>query len=321
MTCTGTLLFKCSDAKTRRQSCGKSTSGRPSARRAPAAIDTARESGANRLDAERARMFGALQQIRRAWPRLTFVMVPMIAGRHGLRAIEALHVADDFGDHAAETVADRDDARAIEFRRLDVEQVVHAAVRELAFEDIERREFAGLFDAEAALHEQLDQRPIPKRRRFGGRRASVARLKLQRHSGRLPVLQRTRSNRRHFTFEVEDRRRDPCLRPCAGFLEADAHQVAAHQRDDARRVWRKRRVRLSRPRADVREEGADFEQPHVRGRAQVGAGVFAALAFARACDRVRNIGAPMRGRTSALVVISGYCSARNRQKWPSAISL
>jgi hypothetical protein len=31
MTCTVTLLFKCSDAKTRRQSWGKSTSGRLSA--------------------------------------------------------------------------------------------------------------------------------------------------------------------------------------------------------------------------------------------------------------------------------------------------
>ena len=80
------------------------------------------------------------------------------------------------------------------------------------------------------------------------------------------MLQRTRSNGRHLTFEVEDRRRDTCLRPCAGFLEADAHQVATHQRHDARRMWRKRRVRLGRPCADVREEGADFEQPDVRGR-------------------------------------------------------
>ncbi|HMJ85138.1 MAG TPA: hypothetical protein VK504_18275 [Vicinamibacterales bacterium] len=149
-------------------------------------------------------------------------------------------MADDLGDDASETIADGNNARAIEFRRLDVEQVVHAAIRQLAFEDIERREFARLFDAEAALHEQLDQRPIRKRRRFGRRRASVARLELQRHTGRLPVLQRTRSNGRHLTFEIEDRRRDTCLRPCAGFLEADAHQVATHQRHDARRVWRKR---------------------------------------------------------------------------------
>ncbi|HMJ85137.1 MAG TPA: hypothetical protein VK504_18270 [Vicinamibacterales bacterium] len=32
------------------------------------------------------------------------------------------------------------------------------------------------------------------------------------------------------------------------------------------------------------------------GRAQVGAGVFAALAFARTCDGIRNEGAAMRGR-------------------------
>jgi hypothetical protein len=63
----------------------------------------------------------------------------MIAGRHGLRAIEALHVAEDFGDDAAEAIADGDDARAINLRWLDVVQVVDPTVRELAFEDIERR--------------------------------------------------------------------------------------------------------------------------------------------------------------------------------------
>ena len=47
----------------------------------------------NRLDAERTGMLGTLQQIRGTWPRLTFVMVPMIAGRHGLRAIETFHMA------------------------------------------------------------------------------------------------------------------------------------------------------------------------------------------------------------------------------------
>src|SRR5260370_2760535 len=82
-------------------------------------------------------------------------------------------------------------------RRLDVEQVVDPTVRELAFEDIERREFAGLLDAEAALHEQLHERPVPKRRGFGGDCASVARRERQRR---------------------------------------DAHQVAAHQWDAARRM-------------------------------------------------------------------------------------
>jgi hypothetical protein len=62
----------------------------------------------------------------------------------------------------------------------------------------------------------------------------------------LPALQGTRADRRRFTLEVEDRRRDPRQRPCAGFLEADADQVAAHQRDDSQRVRPKRPVRLSR---------------------------------------------------------------------------
>ena len=140
------------------------------------------QAGTNRLDAERTGMLGTLQQIRGTWPRLTCVMVPMIAGRHGVRAIEALHVADDFSDHAAEAVADRDDARAIKLRWLDVEQVVDPTVRESAFEDIERCEFADLFDAEPALHEQLHERPVPKRRGFGGDRASITRRERQRGS-------------------------------------------------------------------------------------------------------------------------------------------
>jgi hypothetical protein len=43
-------------------------------------------------------MFGALQQVRRARARETFVVVPMIAGWHGVCAIEALHMADDLGE-------------------------------------------------------------------------------------------------------------------------------------------------------------------------------------------------------------------------------
>src|SRR5688572_27584293 len=99
-------------------------------------------------------MLGALQQVRRARARETFVVIPMIAGRDGVRAIEAFHMPDDLGDDPPEAVADRDDPRAIEFRRLDVEQVIDPTVRELAFENIERRELAGLPDAEATLHEQ-----------------------------------------------------------------------------------------------------------------------------------------------------------------------
>jgi hypothetical protein len=35
--------------------------------------------------------------------------------------------------------------------RVDVKEVIDPTVRELAFEDIERRELAGLLDADAAL--------------------------------------------------------------------------------------------------------------------------------------------------------------------------
>ena len=58
----------------------------------------------------------------------------------------------------------------------------------------------------------------------------------------------------------------------------------------------KRRVRLSRPGTEIREEGADLEQPDVRGVAQLRAGVVAALPLAGLLDRVRDIGAAMRGQ-------------------------
>ena len=118
-------------------------------------------------------MANALEQIRRWRARTLLLQVPMIASRHGVAVIEAFYVSDDLGQDAAEAVADGDDASAIKLRRLDVQQVVDATVRQLAFENIERRQFAGLFDAEAALHEQFQQRPIPERVHLVGPRVAA----------------------------------------------------------------------------------------------------------------------------------------------------
>ena len=110
----------------------------------------------------------------------------------------------------------------------------------------------------------------------------------QRGAGALPLLEGVRANRRHFAFQVEHGGGQARVRPSPGLFEANAHQVATHQRDDAWRMRRKRRVRLGRPRADVREEGADFEQPDVRTAAQLWASLVAALPLAGARDRVRD---------------------------------
>ena len=108
-------------------------------------------------------MANALDQIRRWRARTLLLQVPMIANRNRLAVVEAFYVSDDLGQDTTEPVADGDDASAIELRRLDVQQVVDATIGHLSLENVERGQFARLFDAQAALHEQFQQRPIPER--------------------------------------------------------------------------------------------------------------------------------------------------------------
>ena len=87
----------------------------------------------------------------------------MITNRNRLAVVEAFYVSDDLSQDTTESVADGDDTSAIELRRLDVQQVIDAAVGHLSLENVERGQFTCLFDAQPALHEQYQQRPIPER--------------------------------------------------------------------------------------------------------------------------------------------------------------
>src|SRR6266508_841054 len=120
MTWTGVLLLRCSDAKVRRQS---SSDG---------------------VDADDAGVSGALQQVGRSGQWRLFVDVAPVAGRYRGGAVEGAHVADDFGDDAAELVADRDDPGPVELGRFDMQQVVDTSVAELPFEDVEGGQLACL---------------------------------------------------------------------------------------------------------------------------------------------------------------------------------
>jgi hypothetical protein len=71
-------------------------------------------------------------------------MVPVITEGHFRCAIETLYVLKNLGEDAAQSDANRNHPRTIEFGRLDVQHVVEAAIGKASFEDIERREFAGL---------------------------------------------------------------------------------------------------------------------------------------------------------------------------------
>ena len=86
------------------------------------------EAGADLAVGDHARVSGALEQVGRARAGAFLVRVPAVAGGHVRGGVEGLDVADDLGDDTAEAVADRQHPRAVELRRLDVQQVVGAAV-------------------------------------------------------------------------------------------------------------------------------------------------------------------------------------------------
>ena len=87
----------------------------------------------------------------------------MIANRDCLAVVEAFYVSNDLRQDTTESVPDGDDTSAIKLRRLDVQQVVDATIRHLPLKNVERGQFARLFDAQAALHEQFQQCPVPER--------------------------------------------------------------------------------------------------------------------------------------------------------------
>ena len=177
MMCTGVLLFRCSEANTRRQSCGRDTRGEPSERLSSGSDGKFANPIPDRLDASGAGMADALKKVRRRRAGTLLVQVPMIADRHGVAVIEALHMADDLGQDAAEAVADGDDASAIKLRWLDVQQVIDASIGERALENVECGQFASFFDTQAALNEQFEQAPNPRTyrpRRTRGSRVIVS---------------------------------------------------------------------------------------------------------------------------------------------------
>jgi hypothetical protein len=130
---------------------------------------------------------GALQQVGGVRACLLLAAVPAIAGRHLAGAVERLDVADDLADHAAEAVADRDHPRAVELRRLDVQQVVGACVAVAALEHVQRRQLAGLLDPQPRLQQQLEQRPVPEAVELDALRRPVIGCRVEYGGGVLPA--------------------------------------------------------------------------------------------------------------------------------------
>src|SRR5437660_8644185 len=106
-------------------------------------------------------MANTLDQVWRWRARPLLLQVPMITNRNRLAVVEAFYVSDDLRQYSTEPISDGDDTSAIKLRRLDMQQIIDAAVGHLSLENVERSQFACLFDPQAALHEQFQQGPIP----------------------------------------------------------------------------------------------------------------------------------------------------------------
>jgi hypothetical protein len=87
----------------------------------------------------------------------------MITNRDRPAVVGAFYLSDDLSQDSTEPVADGDDTSTIELRRLDVQEVIDAAVGHLPLENVERGQFARLFDAQPAPHEKFQEGPIPER--------------------------------------------------------------------------------------------------------------------------------------------------------------
>ena len=289
MTWIGVLLFRCSDANTRRQSCGRSTSSLPSVRRAPA---VAREPGeaccgsCRRRSRSGARRLGAGRG--RAGAARFLVRVPAVAGGHVRGAVEGLDVADDLGDDAAEAVADREHARAVELRRLDVQAGSRRGrrlCRRLRMSSVVSSHASSIrspdcsSSSSSAQSQKIDPprpRGAPRRR---ARRSSAVWASCQRRAASARSLGTSRSRSRiAAAWRLSWRRRafskPTPTRSWRSIGTAGGAQLANGEPSS------------QRPRADVGEKAADVDQPAMRGRAVLAAAPRARRAAA--CGRARS---------------------------------
>ena len=85
-------------------------------------------------------MTDRLNQIGRWWTWSFLRQVPMIANRDMISSMKELHVADDFRDNAAQTVANRDYTRTLKLRRLHMQKIVNASIRQVSSENVKSGE-------------------------------------------------------------------------------------------------------------------------------------------------------------------------------------
>ena len=107
-------------------------------------------------------MARALEQVGCPWEHSPFILIPVFTERHGVRAVEALNMPDYLGQDAPQPIPNRNYASPIILGGLYVEHIVDPAVSHSTLKDIEGGQFAGLFNPQAALYQELKNGPVPK---------------------------------------------------------------------------------------------------------------------------------------------------------------
>ena len=167
------------------------------------------------------------------------------------------------------------------------------AVGHLSLENVERGQFARLFDAQAALHEQFQQGPIPERVHLIGPRIAARGCDLGRRYRSFPLLKSEGANLRHLAFQIKYRRCDASSGAFACFVETVPEKRVARRWNRARSETLEGRVGFGCPGAEVGEENAQVHQPAVCGWTHFVAGSGTPLYRASAPDRMRDVVADM----------------------------
>ena len=174
-----------------------------------------------------------------------------------------------------------------------MQEIIDAAVGHLSLENVERGQFARLFDAQAALHEQFQQCPIPERVHLIGPRIAARGCDLRRFYSSFPLLKSEGANLRHLALQIKYRGCDtssgafPCL------VETVPEKCVARRWNRSRSETLEGRVGFGCPSAEVREENAQVHQPAMCSWAHFVAGTRTSLYLASAPDRMRDVVANM----------------------------
>lgn len=90
------------------------------------------------------------------------MVVPVIAERYRVTRVKAPEMSDHLGQDAPQSISNWNHSRPIVLGGLHMEHIVHSPVGRATFQDVQGRQFARLLNPNSALHQQLQDGPVPK---------------------------------------------------------------------------------------------------------------------------------------------------------------